>query len=138
MSDEQDIRWMQRFSNYQKALRELEQEIKITSAKTPSKLEKKGLIQTLEYTYELAWKILKDFLEAQGDRIHGPRDAIRLAFNRGVIENGQTWMDMIDSRNETVHTYNENTAEKIYRKIIDAYCDEFLALEKTMLARKVE
>ncbi len=138
MSDEQDIRWMQRFSNYQKALRELEQEIKITSAKTPTKLEKKGLIQTLEYTYELAWKILKDFLEAQGDRIHGPRDAIRLAFNRGVIENGQTWMDMIDSRNETVHTYNENTAEKIYRKIIDAYCDEFLALEKTMLARMVE
>lgn len=136
MNSKQDIRWLQRFSNYQTALRELEEEIEITTAKTVSKLEKKGLIQTFEYTYHLAWTTLKDFLEAQGDKIHGPRDAFKIAFNRDIIEDGQAWMDMIDSRNQMSHTYNKDTADKIYHKIVDDYCSEFLALEKFMLARK--
>lgn len=130
-----DTRWVQRLAHYSKALAQLGEGIALASERDPSTLEREGIIKRFEYTFELAWNTLKDYMSDQGEKIHGPRDAIKIAFNRGIIEGGQTWMDMIDSRNETVHTYNQDTAEKIYRKIVDAYYGEFIALEKTMLER---
>ncbi|MCI5118009.1 MAG: nucleotidyltransferase [Candidatus Electrothrix sp. LOE1_4_5] len=119
----QDIRWKQRFSNYQKALRQLQ---KFIDKGELSELEEQGLIKSFEYTYELAWNTLKDFLEFQGHSdIFGSRDALRKAFQVGIIEDGEVWMDMIKSRNRTSHTYNEETANEISRTIISLYYNAF-------------
>jgi len=119
----EDIRWKQRFSNYQKALRQLQ---KFIDKGELSELEEQGLIKSFEYTYELAWNTLKDFLEFQGHSdIFGSRDAIRKAFQLGIIEDGEVWMDMIKSRNRTSHTYNEDTAREISRTVISVYYNAF-------------
>ena len=107
----QDIRWKQRFSNYKKALSQLEEFIQ---KKDMSKLEEQGLIKAFEYTFVLAWNVIKDYYEYQGvTDIQGSRDAFRLAFQRELIEDGETWMDMIDSRIQTTYTYNEKVARQI-------------------------
>jgi len=119
MVNKKDIRWEQRFSNYQKALAQLQ---KFIDKGPLSKLEEQGLIKAFEYTYELAWNTLKDFLEYQGQtNIYGSRDAIRNAFELGLIDNGENWMDMLKSRNKTSHTYNEEIAEEICRAVVDEY-----------------
>jgi nucleotidyltransferase substrate binding protein (TIGR01987 family) len=121
-----DIRWVQRFSNFSKALKQLN---KFIEKGKLNELEKQGLIQAFEYTFELAWNTIKDYFEAQGEtEIHGSRDAFKLAFNRGIIEKGETWMDMIKSRSLTSHTYNEEVAEKIASDIEKFYVAEFAAL----------
>ena len=118
---EQDIRWKQRFANYEKALRQLTHAIENNDI-NPIDIIKEGIIQRFEFTHELAWKVMKDFLEYEGyTSIIGPRSATREAFNKGIIEEGQIWMDMIESRNNTVHTYNENILEIEYKKIITFY-----------------
>ncbi len=95
-----DIRWIQRFSNYKKALGQLEAAVKISIERQLSDLEKQGIIQGFEYTHELAWNTLKYYLEYQGNNsIKGLRDAIREAFKVELISDGETWMDMIKSRN---------------------------------------
>lgn len=82
---------------------------------TLSRLERQGLIKAFEYTYELAWNTMKDFHESQGEtNIQGSKDAIRLAFRRGLIKDGDQWMNMVQSRIETSHTYNESTAQKLW------------------------
>ena len=101
---EQDIRWKQRFSNYQKAYAKLAEVVKNNTLEQLTDLEKEGLIQRFEYTYELAWKVMKDYLEYQGiTGITGSRDAIREAFQKELITNGENWMNMIKSRNQTTH-----------------------------------
>lgn len=121
-----DVRWIQRFSNFSKALSQLK---KFIEKGKLNELEKQGLIQAFEYTFELAWNTIKDYFEAQGEtEIHGSRDAFKLAFNRGIIEKGDVWMDMIKSRSLTSHTYNEEVAEKIASDIEKSYVAEFIAL----------
>jgi nucleotidyltransferase substrate binding protein (TIGR01987 family) len=127
---EQDIRWKQRFSNYNKALNQLQ---KFIDKGNLNELEEQGLIQAFEYTYELAWNVMKDFFEYQGEEvIRGSRDAIRLAFNRALIDNGKDWMDMIESRIKSSHTYNEATADEVVSKILDTYYDCFITFRNTM------
>ncbi|MCI5125547.1 MAG: nucleotidyltransferase [Candidatus Electrothrix sp. AR5] len=124
----EDIRWKQRFSNYQKALRQLQRFIDKGEL---SELEEQGLIKSFEYTYELAWNTLKDFLEFKGQSdIYGSRDAIRKAFQLGIIEDGEIWMDMIKSRNRTSHTYNEDTAKEISRTVISVYSNAFKEMDQ--------
>ena len=131
---EKDVRWIQRFRNYSKALGQLS---KFIEKKELNELEKQGLIQAFEYTYELAWNTIKDFFENQGETgIHGSRDAFRLAFRRGLVENGQTWMDMIKSRSLTTHTYNQEVADAIADAIFNTYYTEFAQLEKTFQSLK--
>ena len=121
-----DIRWLQRFKHFSQALSQLR---KFIEKGNLNELEKQGVIQAFEYTYELAWNTLKDYFEAQAEvNITGSRDAIRLAFKRGVIENGEVWMDMIKSRTLTSHTYNEKIAEKVVGDIVERYFSEFVAL----------
>lgn len=123
----QDIRWEQRFSNYKKALAQLQ---KFIDKGELSELEKQGLIKAFEYTYELAWNTLKDFLEYHGQtEIFGSRDAIRKAFQLNLIDDGENWMDMLKSRNQTSHTYNEDTAVEISEAIINVYYSLFKHLE---------
>lgn len=125
-----DIRWEQRFSNYQKALTQLQ---KFIDKGDLSELEKQGLIKTFEYTYELAWNTLKDFLEFQGQTdIYGSRDATRRAFQLGIIANGESWMDMLKSRNATSHTYNIEVAEEICQAVTDDYFPLFIQLKEKL------
>ena len=128
-----DIRWCQRFSNYRKALSSLTEFVEWGDL---NKLEEQGLIKAFEYTYELAWTTLKDFLEDQGHQdIAGSRDAFRKAFSVGVIEDGEVWMSMLKSRNKTSHTYNQVTAHDIATSVIDSYYPMFCSLEATLLKR---
>jgi len=128
---DKDIRWQQRFSNYKKALKQLENAVTISKERSLTVLEQQGLIQAFEYTHELAWKTLKDFLYEQGHQnIYGSKDTSRMAFNLGMIEDGEIWMDMIKSRNLSSHTYNEDTTEEITEKIIDHYFNAFKDLEQ--------
>lgn len=130
----QDIRWQQRLANYQKALDQLENAIDLQDERDLSDLEKQGLIQAFEFTHELAWTCLKDFLEYKGQLgIYGSRDATKKAFELGLIENGNVWMDMILSRNRSSHTYNQ----KVMEEIIDAISGNYFSLFKR-LSNKLE
>lgn len=120
--ENKDIRWQQRFANYRKALLKLREAVEEYQAKGMSDIEKEGMIQRFEYTYELAWNTIKDFYENQGEiGIQGSRDAFRTAFGRGLISNGELWMKMIDSRKLTVHTYDERTANEVVHDIVEFY-----------------
>lgn len=122
----QDVRWKQRFDNYTKAVGQLTRFIEKGEL---NEFENQGLVQCFEYTYELAWNAIKDFFEAQGEvGILGSRDAFRLAFQRGLVENGDAWMDMIRSRQRTSHSYNEDVVQAIVRDITSAYFAEFVKL----------
>lgn len=126
-----DIRWLQRFENYQKALRQLSE---FVSQGKLNKLEEQGLIQVFEYTHELAWKTLKDFLTYKGHgEIYGSKDVSRKAYGLNLIDDGEVWMQMIESRNQTVHTYNEDTAREIVDAINQRYYSQFTNLEKKLL-----
>jgi len=104
-----------------------------------SELESQGLIKAFEYTFELAWTTLKDFLEYRGQtEIYGSRDAIRKAFQLNLIEDGDNWMDMLVSRNRTSHTYNEETAEQICQAVKNIYFKLFKTFEKKMNELKEE
>ena len=119
----EDIRWKQRLQNFSKAVGQLTRFIEKGDL---NEFESQGLIQCFEYTYELAWNTLKDFFEGQGDtEILGSRDAFRLAFKRGLIENGEVWMDMIKSRQRTSHTYSEEVTKAIAHDITAVYFQEF-------------
>lgn len=125
-----DIRWQQRFSNYKKALNQLQLFI---DKKNLTPLEEQGLIKSFEYTYELSWNVIKDFYESQGEtNIQGSKDAFRLAFKRGLFEDGQPWLDMVESRKLTVHTYDEKTAKTVVSAIINQYFLQFKKLEKML------
>lgn len=121
-----DIRWIQRFDNFTKAVQQFTRFIERSDL---NEMEEQGLIQSFEYTYELAWNVLKDFFEDQGEsNVMGSRDAFRLAFKRGLINEGEVWMNMIKSRALTSHTYNEETAQEVIRSIRSAYFGEFVKL----------
>jgi len=139
MSD--DIRWIQRFSNYKKALSQLQDAVELSEQKELTQLEKQGLIQAFEYTHELAWKTLKDFLEHRGNKeqIYGSKDATREAFSYELISNGEDWMNMVKSRNITSYTYDEETVEKIVDMVLGTYIFRFEELyEKLALLQKHE
>jgi nucleotidyltransferase substrate binding protein (TIGR01987 family) len=127
---EQDIRWQQRFSNFKKALSQLK---KFIEKGELSELEEQGLIKTFEYTYELAWNTMKDFLLFKGQtEIYGSRDAVRKAFQLDLIKDGEAWMDMLKKRNLTTHTYNRDTAEEVVNAVVQSYYPLFLAFESKM------
>ncbi len=119
----EDVRWKQRFANYQKALVQLQ---KFIDKKELNELEEQGIIQAFEFTHELAWQVMKDYFEFQGNTsITGSRDAVRESFQKGLISNGEVWMEMIKSRNQSSHTYNEAVVKEIKTKIITQYFSLF-------------
>lgn len=129
----EDIRWIQRFDNFIKAFSQLKEAVAVSQQRSLSKLEEQGLIQAFEYTHELAWNTLKDFLESRGTlNLYGSKDVTRQAFKTGLIENGEAWMEMIKSRNLTSHTYDEATASQIVSAILGTYFAEFEVLLVTL------
>lgn len=121
-----DIRWQQRLSNYEKALGQLGNAVAINQQRPLSDLEKLGVTHTFKFTHELAWNVMKDWFEYQGNTgITGSRDATREAFQKGLIEDGEGWMDMIKSRNQTSHTYQQKIAEEIEGYVVRRYFSLF-------------
>lgn len=128
----QDIRWKQRFVHFQRAFRLLEQTLLIEH---PSDAERAGLIQFFEMSFELAWKVLKDYLEAEGFTVMSPRDTFKQAFQIGLLEDGHVWIEALKDRNLTVHTYEENIAIAVEQKIKHVYFPALLALHRTFEAK---
>lgn len=117
-----EIRWKQRLETYHKALNRLKEVIDLKQSRPLSALEKDGMVQRFEYTQELAWKVLKNYIEYQGgERLVGSRDTIRQAFSMGLILNPDPWFDMLESRNETVEVYDEGIEDELINKIILNY-----------------
>lgn len=133
----EDIRWIQRFDNYSRALIQLINAVELAKSRELSELEEQGLIQAFEFTHELAWKTMKDFLNHKGNNeIYGSKDVVREAFKFGLIDEGEIWMDMIKNRNRTSHTYNEKVAEEIIKAILEDYFIEFKKLQNTLTELK--
>jgi nucleotidyltransferase substrate binding protein (TIGR01987 family) len=110
-----EIRWKQRFQNFEKSILLLEEAMKIPK---PDIFQKAGLIQFFEITFELAWNTMKDFMEEQGfNELRSPRDTIKKAFEIGLIQDGHQWLETLQNRNLTAHTYDEATAEKVVSEI---------------------
>lgn len=131
----QDIRWHQRLQNFSTALRQLESAVQLSKTKKISDLEKLGTIKAFGFTHELAWNVIKDYFEFQGNSsITGSRDASREAFQKGLILNGDVWMEMIKSRNQTSHTYNKKVADEIVAKIQNEYFQGLYELEVKMIS----
>jgi nucleotidyltransferase substrate binding protein (TIGR01987 family) len=116
---EEDIRWKQRFQNYEKSLNYLEDALSIIN---PDIIQKAGIIQFFEMTFELAWNTMKDYLEEQGLlNINSPRDAIKKAFEIELISDGHLWLKALEDRNLTSHTYDEETATEVENLIRNNY-----------------
>lgn len=137
MEDRNDIRWIQRLSNYSKAVARLVNAANITSSgeqfdNDTDNLLKEGLIQRFEYVQELAWKVMKDYEEYQGHTdIQGSRDAIRKALQIGIIEDS-AWMNTISSRNLTSHCYDEDEFNMVFKQIVDDYLPLFVKFNEQM------
>ena len=130
-----DIRWKQRFANFQQALQTITEAVELATLRSLSKLEKQGLIQGFEFTHELAWNVLKDYLEEQGFvGIVGSKNATRIAFKNELIHDGEVWMNMIRARNLSSHTYNIETAEEIAEDILSRFYPAFTDMAKTFTA----
>jgi len=127
-----EIRWKQRFENLEKAFMLLERAIEIDN---PSETEKGGIIQFYEVSFELSWKIMKDYLESKGFTCNSPREAIKRAFQSGLLDNGEEWINALNDRNLTTHTYNEKLTEIILNKIQNQY---FKEIKKLYLKLKKE
>ena len=116
----EDIRYLQRFENFEKSFLLLRNSLEIEE---PSLLEKAGVIQFFETTFELSWKLMKDYLEYVGYDVKSPRDAIKTAFSIELIKNAQSWLDALMDRNLTTHTYDETIANEVYEKIKHEYSE---------------
>ena len=134
-----DVRWRQRFQNFNKAFSQLSSAVALSQQRPLSELEQQGLIKAFEFTHELAWNTLKDFLEERGEsNLFGSKDATRRAFTLGLIENGEAWMAMIQSRNQTSHTYNQSTAREIIDAVTAAYLVELEKFQKRFMELEQE
>jgi nucleotidyltransferase substrate binding protein (TIGR01987 family) len=125
-----DVRWRQRFQNYQKALDWLEKALAVPQ---PDVIQRAGMVQFFEMTFELGWNVLKDYLEAQGfAEVSTPRAALRKAFEVGLVEDGRAWLKGLEDRNLTSHTYDEATAAAVEAFVRTTYLPLFRALSRTL------
>lgn len=115
---QKDIRWKQRFQNFERSFLFLSKSCKLESY---DELQGAGLVQSFEFTFELAWKTLKDYLQNQGVEVQFPREVIKQAFASQLIENGTLWIEMLDKRNELTHTYNQEQAKRAIQTIRSHY-----------------
>jgi len=111
-------RCRQRFSNYEKSLGHLKLTVEKDSL---NEIEKAGLIQFFEVTFELAWKVMKDFLTAEGFEVKSPRSSIKTAFEYGLLEDGALWLEALEKRNLASHTYDDQILDELEELIINSY-----------------
>ena len=127
-------RWEQKLNSYRKALGRLAEVVNVMKARQLNDFEADGLIQRFEFTFELAWKLMKSYADYQGTdkEIMGSRDAIRWAFENKLIEDSDVWMEMIKRRNDTSHNYDEDTAADVVVRVKDAYLQAFVGFYDKM------
>ncbi len=113
-----DVRWKQRFHNLTKAYQFLERAVQ---RQTFNELEAAGLVQSFEFTFELTWKTLKDYLTLHSFTVLSPRDTIKQAFQSNYLKEGHVWMEMLEQRNLLTHTYNEEQAKAAITRICKSY-----------------
>jgi len=134
ITPDSDIRWQQRFINFNKAFSQLD---RFMQEKSLNEMEEQGLIKAFEYTYELSWKTLQDLLKDKGyTNVVGPKPVIEQSFQDGYIVDGKGWMRMHVSRNLTSHTYDEETAEEIIKSIRSEYFDLLKNLQTRLQEEK--
>ncbi|MDM8127702.1 nucleotidyltransferase substrate binding protein [Paraclostridium benzoelyticum] len=129
MENLKEIRWKQRFENFEKSYKLLK---KYSNQQIRTELERAGIIQFFEMTFELAWKVLKDYLESEGYMVKSPIETVKQAFQIGLIDNGHIWIDALSNRNLTTHTYDEELAEKMTKEILMAYLPELDSMYKKL------
>lgn len=131
-------RWLYRFKNYKKAFKLLNAAMDLYDERELSSLEEEGVIQRFEYTWELAWKLLADLLDADGVALdtRTPRSVIRAASKAKLITNAASWMDALDARNRMAHTYDEADFEAVVEEIRQTYLKLFEALHRAVLKKE--
>lgn len=133
LSGSKDVRWRQRFDNFERAFQLLH---KYANKNIPNELERAGLIQFFGMSFDLSWKLMKDYLEAEGFIVKSPRDVIKQAFQIELIEDGHLWIEALSKRNLTAHTYDNELAQKFVQKIIQDYTPMLQKLYGTLLEEK--
>jgi len=111
-------RFRQRFTNYQKSLTYLKMTVEKENL---NEIEKAGLIQFFEVGFELAWKVMKDYLVAEGYEVKSPRETIKQAYQYGLIEDGTLWLEALEKRNLSAHTYDESILDELEKLIVHSY-----------------
>lgn len=130
----EDIRWIQRLENYSKAVDNLQKAVNQNSMRSLSELEKQGFIKAFEICFELSWKVLKDYFKWQGNPdIHGSRDSFKEAFNQNIISDGKIFMKMIETRNNSIHTYDEEVIDNMIKSISNVYFNNFVILLNNLI-----
>lgn len=132
-----DVRWQQRFENFERALARLREPID-AGIEGLSQLEREGLVQRFEFTFELAWKTLKDYLVYEGTMLdrETPRHVIKQAFAAGTIADGQVWIDMLETRNVMSHRYDQGDFEECVRQIASRFVPALEAARAWLGARQ--
>lgn len=140
MNSDEKPRWQYRFDNFKRAFFLLREAMETAAERPLTQLEKEGVIQRFEYTIELAWKVMKDYLESQNvvfDQVT-PRAVIREAFAAKLVTEGQVWMDALDARNRMSHTYNFAEFEKVIAAIRQDYLRVIEALYFSLMTKIIE
>ena len=134
--ENQDIRWKQRFDNYHKACAKIRELVDSKrDIESYSELEREGLIQRFEYTYELAWKVMQDYLIYKGYTFtSGPNGTLQMAFEDGLIAHHDSWRRMGIARNATSHVYNEEETLEIAKSILTEYGSLLIEFDDMILS----
>ena len=136
MSENEDIRWKQRYHNFRRSVLNLQEALE---TEDPSKLERQGIIKAFELCYELAWKTLQDYLAHLGyEQIVGPKPVIRRAFEAGLLQDGELWARMHRARNESTQLYSENKAVELETEVRSEYVGALSALSTELELRKAD
>jgi nucleotidyltransferase substrate binding protein (TIGR01987 family) len=126
-------RWIERLGTFQKALDRLTDIVNLQHQRALNEYERDSLIKRFEFTYEMAWKLMMSYEKENGViSISGSKDVVRHAYQMTLIENGEAWMDMIDTRNRTSHLYDEEMAADITDDIIHNYYPLLVELQTKM------
>lgn len=134
MDKKKDIRWKQRFVNFEKAFLQLKDAIERFDQLDD--LAKEGLVQRFEYTFELAWKTLKDYLESEGIINQFPREVLKQGFHVNVLNNGELWIDMLEKKNLLTHTYDQDNFNLALELIKESYFPEIIHLYEFFRRKK--
>jgi nucleotidyltransferase substrate binding protein (TIGR01987 family) len=135
VSMNQDVRWKQRFQNFERAFNFFSKSCKLENY---DELRGAGLVQSFKFTFELAWKTLKDYLQEQGLEVQFPREVIKQAFTAQLIQDGALWIEMLDNRKELTHTYNQEQAKKAVQTIRNKYLHPVEQVYEAMRKRSSE
>ena len=125
-------RWQERLENYKKSVSNLDETLECIKQNGLNKIYTMALVQAFEISFELAWKTMKDYLEYNGIKTDTPRETIKAAFSSNLIKDGQNWIEMMEARNKTSHTYKENFAKQLADDIMNNYSVLLKGFEKTM------